>query len=352
MEEHQRAMEEVKEIMTNFPLRTHFDPKLPTIIETDAARKKGSGYALMQLRGEEYRIVEAGSRWLTPAEQNYGMTSLEPTGVYWAMEKCKPYWLGLPYFEVYTDHQPLVSILNMKTLDEIENPRQQSTKEKIQQRFNFKVKWQPGKKMYISDALSRAPVEEAPIVNEIEEHHFKVEKAIINAVETNDVDDVFGDQKLNNLLQEANADVDYVALRRLVRDGFPAKRQMVPERLRDFWTSRYEFSEFKGFILMNQQRIIIPTSARENVLKDLHAAHQGIVRMKRRARNTIYWPRIDEDIARLINAPHLLGGGIEVDGKGFGSTSTEIIDGKQIVDRRQLIDRKRALDFKTIIRSI
>ena len=97
--------------------------------------------------------------------------------------------------------------------------------------------------MYISDALSRAPVEEPPLVNEIEEHHFKVQKAIINAVETNGLDDVFGDQKLNRLLQEANTDVDYVALRRMVRDGFPAKRQMVPEKLPDFWTSRHEFSE-------------------------------------------------------------------------------------------------------------
>ena len=55
--------------------------------------------------------------------------------------------------------------------------------------------------------------------NEIEEHHFKAEKAIIDAAETNDVDDVFEDQKLNNLLQEANADVEYVALRRMVRNG-------------------------------------------------------------------------------------------------------------------------------------
>ena len=147
--------------------------------------------------------------------------------------------------------------------------------------------------MYISAELSRAPVEEVPLVNEIEEHHFKVDKAIINAVETNDVDDVFGDQKLNNLLQEANADVDYVALRRMVRNGFPSKRQLVPEKLREYWTSRNKFSEFKGFVLMNQQRIVVPSSARENVLKYLHAAHQGIVRMKRRARDTIYWPKID-----------------------------------------------------------
>ena len=88
------------------------------------------------------------------------MTSLELAAVNWAVEKCKPYLLGLSYFEILTDHQALVSMLNTKTLDEIENPRQQNMKEKLQQRFNFKVKWQARKKMMISDALSRAPVEE------------------------------------------------------------------------------------------------------------------------------------------------------------------------------------------------
>ena len=57
---------------------------------------------------------------LTPAEQNYGTTSLELAAVNWAVEKCKPYLLGLTYFEIVTDHQALVSILNTKTLFEIE----------------------------------------------------------------------------------------------------------------------------------------------------------------------------------------------------------------------------------------
>ena len=88
----------------------------------------------MQLHADgQYKLIEAGSRWLTPAEQNYGMTSLELAAVNWAVEKCKPYLLGLPFFEIVTDHQALVSMLNTKTLDEIENPRQQNMKEKIQQ---------------------------------------------------------------------------------------------------------------------------------------------------------------------------------------------------------------------------
>ena len=85
------------------------------------------GYVLMQLHADgQYKLIEAGSRWLTPAEQNYGMTSLELAAVNWAVEKCKPYLLGLPFFEIVTDHQALVSMLNTKTLDEIENPRQLS----------------------------------------------------------------------------------------------------------------------------------------------------------------------------------------------------------------------------------
>ena len=106
-------------------IRTHFDFKLPTILECHSARRKGMGYALMQKHGEDYKLVEAESRWLSPAEQNYGMTSLELAEVYWATQKCKLYLLGLPSFEIITDHQPLVSILNSKTVDEIENPRQE-----------------------------------------------------------------------------------------------------------------------------------------------------------------------------------------------------------------------------------
>ena len=68
MEEHTEAMEAVKKVITSFPIRMHFDPKLPTILETDAARRKGLGYCLMQRHPDGLKLVEAGSRWLTPPE--------------------------------------------------------------------------------------------------------------------------------------------------------------------------------------------------------------------------------------------------------------------------------------------
>ena len=110
------------------------------------------------------------------------MPRLELAGVYWATQKCKLYLLGLPSFEITTDHQPLVSILNSKTLDEIENPRQQNMKEKIQQQFNFVVKWKAGKKMFISDALSRSPVSDPPKDNGMDEVDMPNERFIVNSI--------------------------------------------------------------------------------------------------------------------------------------------------------------------------
>ena len=63
---------------------------------------------------------------------------------------------------------------------------------------------------------------------------------------TNDAEKFFGDQKLNSLLQKANADQDYIALRDVVNRGFPPKRNMLPEKLKDFWVFKDELTNYKG----------------------------------------------------------------------------------------------------------
>ena len=127
-----------------------------------------------------------------------------------------------------------MSILNTKTLDEIENPLQQNMKEKIQQRYNFKVKWQAGKKMMIIDALSRAPIDEAIDVDNPQIYKTATEKMIVNSIMNQDVEKIFGDQKLNNLLQKANDDQEYIALRKVVDRGFLPKKNMSAQNLKEY----------------------------------------------------------------------------------------------------------------------
>ena len=47
-------------------------------------------------------------------------------------------------------------------------------------------------------------------------------------------------------------------------------------------------------------RLLIPSTMRKQVLDNLHEAHQGVLRTKQRARLTVYWPGIDNDIENLI----------------------------------------------------
>ena len=77
----------------------------------------------------------------------------------WAIRKCEFYLRGLEFFEVLTDHRPLVGTFK-KSLNMLENPRLRRMREKVIE-YCFEVKWVEGKSHYIADALSRAPVFQA-----------------------------------------------------------------------------------------------------------------------------------------------------------------------------------------------
>ena len=69
-----------------------------------------------------------------------------------------------------------------------------------------------------------------------------------------DVEKVFGDQKLNILLQKANTDQEYIELRNLVDKGFPPKRSMLPDQLKPYWIFRDKLTNFKRLVLMNEKK--------------------------------------------------------------------------------------------------
>ncbi|XP_043093292.1 LOW QUALITY PROTEIN: uncharacterized protein K02A2.6-like [Puntigrus tetrazona] len=66
-----------------------------------------------------------------------------------------------------------------------------------------------------------------------------------------------------------------------------------------FTTRKDELSVQDGCVLWGA-RVIIPTIGRPEVLKQLHQCHPGVSRMKALARSYVWWPKLHQDVERLV----------------------------------------------------
>ena len=100
-----KAFVSAKQALTSAPTVSFFDPDKPTRLCTDASRQ-GLGFVLQQKNGDNWALVQAGSRFLSDAESRYTIIELELLAVSWAITKRKLFLAGLPHFTVVTDHHP------------------------------------------------------------------------------------------------------------------------------------------------------------------------------------------------------------------------------------------------------
>lgn len=303
--DHDEAFNRVKEALLQPPVLAHFDPALPVILQTDASRLHGIGYALLQDHGQgQTRLVQCGSRFLTDAETRYATIELELLAVVWAMTKCRLHLIGLQHFTLMTDHRPLVPILNTYTLDAVENPRLQRLKEKISP-YLFTAVWRAGKLLCIPDALSRAPVsrptpEDEMACTDATAHLRRVVAA--NAERSSqDIPHYDTDRTLQEFRAAASADPSYARLTACVTSGFPSNRYELHSSLLPYWKLRDHLCA-DGELVLYGQRIVVPAALRRRTLARLHDSHRGVEATRRRARQTVFWPGIDSDIANTVRA--------------------------------------------------
>ena len=99
------AFEKIKILLTKAPVLAYYDPKLPLCIQCDSSQF-GLGAALLQ----NGKPLDFRSRMLTPTEERYAQIEKEMLAVVFALEKFNDYTFGRKT-TIYTDHQPLVSIV-------------------------------------------------------------------------------------------------------------------------------------------------------------------------------------------------------------------------------------------------
>ena len=113
-EVHEIAFQNAKNVLTTAPTLAYFDLGKETCLHTDASTM-GIEFVLLQRAtdsDEEWKTIQAGSRFLTDTETRYAVIELECLAVAWAVKKCHIFLSGLDYFTIVTDHNPLVPILN------------------------------------------------------------------------------------------------------------------------------------------------------------------------------------------------------------------------------------------------
>ncbi len=277
-----------------------FDLNKPTCLRPDWS-SKGIGYFLTQKHcncpeqlpdccQDGWVVTLAGSRFLSGAEKRYAPVEGEALAIAWGLEQCKYFTQGCSNLLVVTDHKPLVKIFGDRTLDEISNSRLFRLKQRTLP-WSFVTAYMPGKTNLAADATSRHPSPNCQQVSTTEDDEIE---ELMNAAITQELQDTIAitweqvaaatkaDPVMSILLEHLEIGCE--------QDFKPCLSQFV----------RYQEALYVcDGVVMFRDRVVVPEKLRPSVLKNLHAAHQGVSSMEQRAHSIVFWPGMTHDIHKV-----------------------------------------------------
>ena len=270
-----------EEISKNVTL-PYFNPKSETTLQTNAS-KKGLGAVILQ----NSKPVMFASWALTGAEKNYQNLERECLATIWGMEKFH-YFLYGKKFTLETDQKPLASIYK-KHMVEI-SPRIQRLVVRSFPYQPFDTQYRRGKEIPLADALSR--VTPTPV----EEDGIQLPIVAVNLITSNIP---VSSSEIDLIHGESDKDPPLNLLRHYIHMGWPIDRRMLPHELHTFWNYREDLSMENGLITKGA-RLLIPSTLRRKVLEQIHEGHLGIEKSMLKARDSVFWPGISNDIRETV----------------------------------------------------
>ena len=276
----QKIFDELKTVLTSHTVLQYFNKDKPVTIQVDASQR-GLGAALLQ----DGRPIEYASKSLSSTEQNYSNIEREMLGVVFGLERFHYYAYGRKVI-VETDHKPLESIFK-KNIN-CAPPRIGRMVLRIQ-KYDVEIKYVPGRDIPLADALSR--------VNPCAGDEIKGLDITIHEIHamTN-----VGPARRKQIQEETAKDSTLASLMQTILHGWPETRSSCPANLLDYWNYRDELAVEDGLILKGT-RVVIPRSLVNDVLLQIHFAHQGIEKCKLRAKGSVFWHKMGKDIEDYVN---------------------------------------------------
>lgn len=280
------AFAKVRDTLTSAETMAHYDPKLVTIVSTDASNI-GLGATLMQVQPDgNRRPVMYASRSLTETEKNYAAIEKEALGTVWACERFDQFVRGMA-FTIETDHKPLVPLMMSKELDQVPS-RILRMRLRIM-RYAPRFQYVQGKLHCLADALSRAPVESPSTKDHM----------LIEAVEEYAQSVIPSNVAVDRLKEAQHKDELCLEVIRCCREGWPVYKTDAYLSVQPYWEVQQHLTVIDDLLLYDD-RIVVPSSERLRMLDIIHQAHQGIVKCRLRARQSVWWPRISTEIQEMV----------------------------------------------------
>ena len=206
--------------------------------------------------------------------------------IVFACERFEPYVYGRDLIHVESDHKPLEAIF-CKPLHSA--PKRLQRMLLRLQKYSLYVAYKKGKTMFLADTLSRAFLPEVNICELTKELKEVDHRAYLPVHH----------ERWQQMRHTSANDPVLQKLRETIRPGWPEIRSEIPDcfnpyhDMRDVLTDEDELV-FKG-------RLIVPAALRKELMAVVHSSHIGIEGCIRRARDTLYWPRMATELREYIS---------------------------------------------------
>ena len=296
--EHDKAFENLKDMVSEDCLIQFYNPNKPLFIECDAS-KQGIGCVMLQPDDSIPADVNNGipsnlwpvayaSRSLSEAEQNYANIERELLGVVFSLETFKHFTSGRQT-NIITDHKPLTSLFS-KCLA--------NTSLRLARMmlcisdYDANVLYQKGSKMFLSDALSHLSSHNTRQgkQSEIKGLNISVHDVEMDVCETT----------LDKIHIHSKTDSTLSLVMHYILDGWPGNANECAEPAQPYFTYWEELTIVDG-LLVKGNRIVVPTDMRHDCLETLHAPHLGLQKTLLRACTSVFLPGMAGDIKAQIS---------------------------------------------------
>ena len=283
------AFTKLKDMLTSPPVLAHPDFTKPFIVSTDASNFAVG--AVLKQKGDDGKdhAIAYFSQCMNKAELNYSATEKECLAVILAVKKFRPYLYGTR-FTIVTDHCALCWLMRVR------NPNGRLVRWSLMlQDLDFEIEYESGRKHLEADALSRAPVDPAPVSDDEEPLLVCQRSAGDVSVRELQAKEVW----LQPILQHLQ-DPD-------LRQDRKTRRRARCFLLKDGLVFRRSYSGESPVLTL-----VLPKALRVEVLQALHdhvtSGHLGVSKTYKKIKSRFFWPKMFSDVKAYVLSCKKCGG--------------------------------------------